>query len=375
MLRMKRVSIGVLSEDREYVQRLMTYIRQSEYKRMVSVVLFTDMEYCKERFSKADKPDLLLADSSCLQGDGPDWLREPGNCVILLQEETVRVSGGLFQVEKYQALNRLMDTIMEQLESHGALASRSDPERSFVLGVYSVTGGAGKTVFSYIASGLLARMGFRPLVITLESVPSLCWRAGGQEDAFGRALYEVTKAGNGTIPGIDKYCQEDGLRRVHLLPAACNEDDLEQMSLEDAGRLIASAAASLKTDTIILDLDSSLYPRIQGALEQCDKVVCLVPDNLIALDKTRQFLDRFKEQLPGKLEQISLIMNGCGLAPTDASALGYEVEDALPLQADWQHLSAVTKLDHAVFYHERLNKWLASVLSAAGHHSGEGGRV
>lgn len=368
---MKKWNIGVLSKDREYTERLLAYLRQSEFRGRLSAAWFTDTNHCRERFALDGAPDMLLADKDILLREGEEWLSGLDGRVLLLSEGSIGGSCGFPETEKYQPLNRLLDAVMEQASAslEAPAAGKFGEAESFVLAVYSAVGGAGKTVFSYVAAGLLARMGRCPLVITLESEPSLIWKGAAGEDEFGRALYEVTKTAGGPVPLIDRFLRYDSLRKVQLLPAAENAEDLEQMSRTDTMRLIEGAAASAKTDSIILDLDSSLHPRVLTALERSGKIVCLVPDNALGQAKTRQLVQKLERLLPGVKERISLIVNGCTESPTDLLHLGYGAEDALPFQQEWQHLARVEELHPATLYHERLNKWLASFMGDEGRSS------
>lgn len=364
---MRRLNIAVLSADHEYGQRLLAYIRQSEYRSRVIMLLFTDECHCKERLSREQEPDLLVADASGLGEDTLQWLGNWPGPVLLLREESRDAEEGIPAVEKYQPLNRLLEQMLEHACPNGSVRAALEGDGAFILGVYSAAGGAGKTVFSYVASGLLSRMGYSPLVVTLESVPSHCWSSQGQgEDLFGRVLYETAKAARGEAFSIDRFLLEGRDRKMLLLPGAANPEELEQMSEEDSSRLIRCAAASARADIVVLDLDSSPHPRILAALRQSDKIACLVPDNMLARDKTRHFLQRLEAWMPGRKDRLSFILNGCKGTPGDGSLFGAEPEEALPFQEEWHQLKSVEGLAKSTLYHQRLNNWLAALMNESG---------
>ncbi|MDF2923395.1 MAG: hypothetical protein K0R57_2309 [Paenibacillaceae bacterium] len=365
---MRRIHIGLLSEDAEYARRLMAYIRESAYRSSVSAVLFTEQESCALQLSQAGAPELLLVDEAILGRGEIPWLHFASCKLLLLHDGNQECLQGLDTTPKYQPLNLLMNLVTELLRKDTASASVGHDQlrRSFVLGVYSPVGGAGKTVFAYIAAGLLARIGYRPLVLSLESAPSLCWSTGADEDAFGRTMFEVAKAPRNACASIDRYCTEGNSKRIWMLPGARNIAELEEMSEEDSARLIEAAAASERWDVVIADLDSSLSPRTIGALKRCGKAACLVPDHLIGMDKTRRVLQLLDQRAPELSQGFSIIINGCRGAPSDTAALGRDAEEALPYQPEWQNLSSMEQLNEKSLYQERLYNWLVHTMDSSG---------
>lgn len=369
---MKRICMGLLTKDEAYGQRLLAYVRESSYRDIIAPVWYTDAEQCLNRLALEAGPRVLLTDEGIV-AEVPD--RESLNLadcpLLLLEDEGTGDCPGMIRTVKYQPLNLLLDLVLKSaaLQQDQAYSVAGKPERRYILSVYSAVGGAGKTVFTYMAARLLMRMGFRPLVLSLETNPSVCWRfRKGEDDAFGQALFQTGKGKHELLPSpIDRYCISAQQGRLLILPAAENRDELEEMGSEDTVRLIAGAAASSWADIVLIDLDSSLHPRVTASMQQSDKVVCLVPDELIALDKTRGIWGQLEKHTPGLKDKLSLLITKCNGTPSKLAMLEREAEDALPFQPEWQNLSSMEHdLSQPTLYQERLYGWLVRTMNLAG---------
>lgn len=362
---MKKCAVGLLSLDKEYTERLLAYVRMSEYRTLVHMVWYTSVDYCRRMLAEKDKPEVLLLDTGS-PAAGWQALLQQVECPIALlgEEEASTGSQAAAMLDKYQPLNRLLDAILHLADKQSGARGRREPggEDAFVLGVFSSTGGAGKTVFAHTAAGLLSRMGFHPMVLSLESIPSLCWRVPGNEDRFGRVMYRVAGGTEEGEHGLGPELAEDAGRRVRFLPGASNLDDLEEMGHEDARKLIRLASQTLGVNVIIVDLDSSLHPRIWGALSACHRVAWLIPDHCIAREKAERQLPRLLEELPELRDRLSAILNMSGGQPQDLQGGAVHIEEVLPHQEEWRFLRDCRQLEASTTYEQRLQKWLLSVL-------------
>lgn len=362
---MKKCAVGLLSQDNEYTERLLSFIRLSQYRSLVQIVWYTDAAYCQSMLTEENEPDVLLLDISN-QEDGWQQLQLQAGCpVVWLEDDAAPIDPKVTVLEKFQPLNRLMDAVLQLAGRSSEKEGRNKPggQPCMVLGVYSASGGAGKTIFAYTAAGLLARMGYHPVVLTLESIPSPCWSASG-EDRFGRAMFRVSGSKETEEPGLGPELVEDTYRKVRFLPGAHNRDDVEEMDAEDAQSLIYRASQTLGTDAVIVDLDCSLHPRMLGALEACDRIAYLIPDHSLAREKAQKHLTRLIQAVPGVKEKLSVLLNGSTGTPREWNGGGMETEDILPYQEEWRLLGDFHQLDAPTPYQNRLQKWLTSALKS-----------
>lgn len=370
---MKKCAVGLLSLDKEYTERLLAYVRMSEYRILLHLVWYTSVDYCRRVLDEKDKPELLLVDID-ISAAGWQVLLQQKECpVALLGEETTSIgTPEAAALDKYQPLNRLLDNILHLADQHsgGIGRRRLEGEEAFVLGVYSSTGGAGKTVFAYTAAGLLSRMGFHPLVLTLESIPSLCWRGTSNGDCFGRVMYRIAGGTEEGGQGLGPELAEDGGRRIRYLPGALNLDDLEEMGQEDARKLIRLASQTLGVNVVIVDLDSRLHPRIKGAMSVCHRIAWLIPDQCLAREKAERQLPLLLEELPELRDRVSAILNASGGLPQDLQGGGLPIEEVLPYQEEWRLLRDCRQWEASTPYEQRLQKWLQSVLRSTAERAG-----
>ena len=371
---MKKCAVGLLSLDKEYTERLLAYVRLSEYRTLVHMVWYTSVDYCQKMLEEKDKPEVLLLDTG---NPAAGWqaLLQQKECPIAMLGEEEETSTGFLETEfldKYQPLNRLLDAILHLSGNHSG-AREPGGEETFVLGVYSSTGGAGKTVFAYTAAGLLSRMGLHPLVLSLESIPSLCWRVPGNEDRFGKVMYRVAGGAEEGERDLGTELAEDANRRVRFLPCASNLDDLEELGQEDARKLIRLASQTLGVNVIIVDLDSSLHPRIWGTLSACHRIAWLIPDNCIAREKAERQLPRLLEEMPELKDRLSAILNMSGGLPQDLQGGVLRIEEVLPHQEEWRLLRDCRQLEASTPYEHRLQKWLMTTMQSSAGWAGAKG--
>lgn len=365
---MKRIQLGLWNGDPEYGRRIITYIRTSDYRERIAPVLFTDRASCLLRLENPGSVlDILAADRELLDDGFVTGIAAAGCLVVSLGEERVteKAASDRHELEKFQPINRLLDAILGLLPDSAPGCRAENGRHCYTLAVYSASGGAGKTVFAYTAAGLLAKMGFRPAVITLESVPSPCWRAAARDDVFGRALYEAVKSGSRNQAKLDNLFVEDAARKIRYLPAAQNPEELEQMGETETLRLLEAASRYGRSDVLILDLDSGLFPRTLAALTFCDHAVCLVPPCSFGSWKTGVVLGRL-ENLLGKpfIRSVSCILNMAeGPAAGPQSGIGHHIEDILPMQPEWRGLTSIGKLHGRSLYQERLFYWLSGQMN------------
>lgn len=370
---MKKCAVGLLSLDKEYTERLLSFVRLSEYRPLVQIVWYTSGDYCRSTMAGENRPDVLLLDTANPEsGSLPPSLQQGCPVALLSEEGAAFAQQDAILLEKYQPLNRLLDAVLQlagkSADGRGREASGKDG--CFILGVYSASGGAGKTVFAYTAAGLLSRMGFHPLALTLESIPSLCWSGDG-EDRFGRAMYRVTGGTSEGGPGLGPELVEDACRKIRFLPGASNLEDLEEMDREDSLGLIRRASQTLGADAVIVDLDSSLHPRILGALQACHRIAWLIPDHDVARQKAERQLPRLAEAVPGIRDKLSAILNAGSGHPQDWQGGGMEIEEILPYQEEWRFLRDFRQLETSTLYERRLQKWLLSMMQPPAGLAGE----
>lgn len=355
---MRRIRLGIWSDDSEYLSRVAAYIRISEYRDRFRLALFTESSHCRAYLDGAEGLDVLLSDYDPVEEQIAERAAAAG-CLVLRLVEGPHPDGDVtVSLPKFQPVNKLLDSVIRAAARVGGAGCGSDGG-STVLAVYSAAGGAGKTVFVYSAAGLLAHMGFKPIVLSLESIPSRCWRSsdvGG--DPFGQALYHAGKESAASLAMIESCLEPDPKRRFYYLPAARHKEELEQMGEEDTARLIRAAAASAKGNVVLLDLDSARYPRTLAALKASDTMVCLVPDHMAGCDKTEAVFRELQETkaLDRNGRKVSVLMTLCDGKP--ASIPPFPIDEALPFEKEWLNLTDMETLEARSRYRERLFRWL-----------------
>ncbi|WP_438445792.1 hypothetical protein [Gorillibacterium sp. sgz5001074] len=370
---MKKIRLGLYSTDAEYLLRASAYIRASSYRERFRLALFTELGHCLTYLEGQEGLDVLLAELEPGQSLIQDRTADADCTLIVLSEDSVMCDLGSKVFPKYQPVNKLLDAVLLVLNQGQDQTEASASDRSPIMAVYSASGGSGKTVFAYTAAGLLAKMGLRPIAISLEGLPSSCWSSeADEEDGYGRALYHAGK-GPAYMSKVEECFKWNAERRFHYLPASRHPDELLQMGEQETAALIHAAAASPKGNVLILDLDSGRDPRTMAALQACDTLVFLVPNHMWGRGKASGMLMELtgsNRQGSGVLRygcQLTVMLSMCADAPSgtvrDAAwgnpAAAVDAEEALPLEPEWLNLKNLDPLSGRSLYQERVFRWLS----------------
>lgn len=105
---MKKVKLGIYLEEDEYRQRFTCYF-MNHYKDQIEIYIYTDMEQLLQ--AAGGTIDVALAEETDC------WNREDIPLVQLVDETPLQTEEGVFYVEKYQEINKIVDEILKHVGS------------------------------------------------------------------------------------------------------------------------------------------------------------------------------------------------------------------------------------------------------------------
>ena len=128
---MKKVKLGIYLEEDEYRQRFTCYF-MNHYKDQIEIYIYTDMEQLLQ--AAGGTIDVALAEETDC------WNREDIPLVQLVDETPLQTEEGVFYVEKYQEINKIVDEILKHV---GSEVKNLHNEGSIngstrVIGIYSL---------------------------------------------------------------------------------------------------------------------------------------------------------------------------------------------------------------------------------------------
>jgi hypothetical protein len=274
----------VADSDPDYARMLARAIRESDWRRKVTVVL-AGGEGGGMPSSGAEPADALLADAA--------WCRrmlEAGftGAVVCLGEEREaaemelggRTVPALF---KYQNVHDLMAQLMGRLSPVQAGGAKTAAGSCRLVAVYSASGGAGKTT---LASGLaewLAASGRRTFYLNMERIPGL---AAGPSDVrlrFARVLYHLRRGERDALMALATRHPERGF---DWFPPADHADEWNEYRESDIRELAAALRSAGRWDFIVADCESDLSLPTRTMLQLADERFWLETDDETGLRKS-----------------------------------------------------------------------------------------
>ncbi|MEO3944576.1 hypothetical protein [Gorillibacterium sp. CAU 1737] len=340
---MRLWKIGILEQDREYLEPLKAYFRAEEEAKGFVLVTFTQREAAEKHYAKFGMLDILLI--------GTAWWPEAASLKSFARECCLfgddAIAGeaadtDFSMIAKYQPLPTLLSELKQQAAQGIPVAPLAgNPRGGHLLSVYSASGGSGKTMAAWNLATGLAYYGGRTLLVSLEGIPSeLPFLEGCGEDRFGKLLYYV-KADPGNLSSrLSGFTRIDPRSGLHYLEPPMQGDDLEGLSPAEMNALM-TAFRNSGYDDVVLDLSSTLDSQVEAALTASDLILWLVADEAISLRKAQRAWAEWERRLGnGSLqERILLGVNKyTGTLNQPIELAGRMPDVFLPYMPEWKSL-------------------------------------
>ncbi len=275
---MARINLLLADSRENYIVKLAEYI-SAEYPVEFRVSCFTQLKMMAGYTEEIKETRYMILASKDIYNESLD--REGMLTAILSDDNGEESYKGKPCIYRYQPAGKIVSQCMDLYEGRirsrnagacetdnaaGVPASRSITE---IISAVSPLGGSGKTLILYSLACILARMGLKVLLISLESIPTLeCLT--GIEDGSKYGLSEVIlgmKKKDRNIPLlIDRYRDNGYDGFDYIRPAECISD-IEELNPSEVRDLLGSIKKSGRYDFVIIDSDHLLTGRNLAILE------------------------------------------------------------------------------------------------------------
>lgn len=368
---MQKMVVGLLDDDSDFLDMFSAYVRASDYRDKLVLKLFTSVSGLEGGSQGRTKTDILLSNPR-LAADLKESPLSYCRTAIFLEDNEPKehnLPDWAFHLPKYQPLNRLLDKLLSIAAE--AEIGRSVPEGSracTTIGVYSAVGRSGKTAVAANLARYLAYLDYRVFYASLESLPSAPMFPVTGGDSFERVLYYIKSEERQLDAKWDRLKSFDSYSKVEYLEPPSNLAELDDMTYDDTARFVRWVASSGNYDYAVFDLEASLHPRMMGALDECDKLVWLLVDDVHCHRKTKALGEewpRFFAKQRSEMElKISYIMNKwTGRPAADWSTLGIVPDGTLPYIPQWKNVSSPDQWYRPNAFHDGLHRWVTERLT------------
>lgn len=357
---MSKMKLVLLDTDAYFIEMVTSYVRSTDYSATFTVSAYTTKEAGFAFIERSGEPFILLAHDSFLPLPERVYDREHGCMLIVSDLQVVADIVEYPVVCKYQPLNQLMSIVVSHYNEFATHRTLKGNRSSQVISVYSAVGGSGKTMTAVHLARELVLAGRRVFYATLEELPGASWfEPFPAEEAshFSRMLYYGKTDAKLQTARVERYKRTHSVMGFDCFPGNGEAMELAEMSEADTETLVRSLQNTGGYDYIVLDLDSSLHPRVQCALKQSDHIVWLVADERIQWEKTKV---RIRQTANGQsdsdwMKKLTVIVNKfSGTLSNDAHDLPAPIKGYLPYIPEWKSFARMDSVQARCAFSESL---------------------
>ncbi|MDO3408630.1 ParA family protein [Saccharibacillus sp. CPCC 101409] len=347
---MRNMQLILAVEDEQYIEPFLLYARTGEFAKQIGVRAFSKVEPFLEAMRR-ERPDFVLGEPAFLK----PWLTEDGRrgvpwAALGGGEDSISLGGPVLL--PFQPLNLLLTAVLD-LAGSSAPQTAGASAGAEVVAVYSAAGGAGKTTVALNLAKQLGSRGVRVFYLSLETLDSSAsFREGSGGAAAGESglaelLYDLRAAREKGEPCRTPFSRCAPFKetiKASAFPALENPDELLEMNGQDTKELIDHIARSGMFDSVIVDTDTQWHERTETLLERADRVIWLLADDLLHLNKTAAWIAdrrrRTSEPLYALLAKTTFVVNRYG-GRLENALPGSELKPAgfLSYIPSWKYLS------------------------------------
>lgn len=274
--------LAVADRDGDYMRMLARAIRESEWRRKVTVVLIHGDEAdglpgLPEDWADGDP---VLADAFWCRR----WVESGAKGKLLCLTDARDQMASELDMDgqripclfKYQSVHGLLTQLMDRMAQGPGGVSGADSTSCRLLAVYSASGGAGKTTFAQGLAEWLAAAGCRTFYLNLERIPGE--PGGGPETSrrFARVMYHMRRGEQSSLLSLADRHPDRG---YDAFPVADHADEWNEYGSADFRELIEWLRQSGRWDYIVADCESALTDVTETAVRLAEERFLLVPDD------------------------------------------------------------------------------------------------
>ncbi|WP_171655180.1 AAA family ATPase [Paenibacillus foliorum] len=357
------MKLVLLEKDSYFIDMISTYIRSSEHADTFTMSVFTTKEQGFSYIGHSQELYILLVHESFMPLPELVFHHQHG-CLIILSDTLAPEDIVEYPVLcKYQPLNHLLSRIVSHFNEFTSNRMLRGNRSSEVIAVYSAVGGSGKTLAAVHLARELTFQGKRVFYLNFEQLPSPSWLKGAgaeeEENCFSRMLYYGKTDPRVQTAKLERYKRKHHIMGFDFFPGVSHSAEMSEMTEKDAESMIKAVLATGGYDCVLLDLDSSLYPRITASLKLSDQVLWLVIDDRIHMEKTMLQMRHLAEMEVFSTNEVGqklrLVVNKfSGSMNHGIAALQVPVSGYLPYIPEWKAIGSMDVLQTRGVFSESL---------------------
>lgn len=322
---MVRLNLLLADQDDYYLAQLANYI-QSRHSNSFSVSYVTSEGHLKEYLGRhREALDILIVSPSFAKG----LYTGTQTTVILLSDGRLESEDVEHPVlEKYQRgdhlVSRSLQIYLEQNPKRRFI--NTSPGSNKLIGVFSPSGGCGKSLLAAGLSAIAHHHGKRAMYLNLEGCESTgAWFPKGCSPSISELFYHLKEGAPQLSLKLEALSYRDPVSHVQSFMPADTLLDFNELTEADYELLAEELRKAGGTDVVFVDLSASVDSKNLKILELMDLVLLVTTDDTASQTKVGQFL----VQLPTLERKRNVDYSGkTVLVQNGRYGLGFESADA-----------------------------------------------
>ncbi|OCT14277.1 hypothetical protein A8709_25960 [Paenibacillus pectinilyticus] len=357
---MSKLQLFILDDDMAYAERLAAFIRSTAFVERIQVKLYSQSDRLLEVLEDSQIEGVLLISEAYYP-----LLEQIRTQLfpICLSENITNSNDSEIAIPflfRFQPLQSLLSRILA-LYAEGLQRDRkqlSGARRTRVLTVYSSSGNSGKSITAVHLAKQLAFRGERVMYVSLESISAASQWFQGETGRLSQLLYFLKSSPEMLGAKLELLKSHDTNLRIDYLTPHDQMREMQEMIGEHVRQLIESILQLSVYDTLILDLESSVHPRIVKSLEMSDEIIWLIRDDWNDAFKTKSLYKQMNAYQP-----IHFVMTSYrGTQTNSYDFIDRPISYRLPYIPEWKVLRAPEQIWQSEIFAEQVYGMLTSIL-------------
>jgi MinD-like ATPase involved in chromosome partitioning or flagellar assembly len=367
---MSKLQLYVLDNDMAYSDRLALYVRATEYADRVQIKLFSQVELVQQVLEDPQREGVLLISEAYY----PLFQNHRSSLYTMFLSENIsntNISESLIPfLFRYQPLQQLLSRILA-LYAEGLtyeFRHSNTTTKTRVISVYSSSGNTGKSITSVHMAKQLAFRGERVLYLSLETISAASQWLKGEGGSLSRLLYYLKGSPEWIGSKLELLKSHDATFQFDYLTPHDQLREMQEMSGDHVKQLITAIVNLSVYDTLIVDLEASIHPRIVKCLELSDTIIWLVKDDWQDAFKTKTLYKQMSAY-----PHINFVMTSYRGSPTHTfDFLDKKMVYKLPYIPEWKMMSSAVQVWQSDIFSEQVYSMLKAVIQNNIVHPKEG---
>ncbi len=313
---MPTLNLIIADKDQPYLDTLVDFL-YSKYGNRFYVQSFSNENTFNEYIEKAERIDILLI--------SPEFYSKELDLEKVVAP--IILSAGIISediknykiINKYQTGDKLVSSILNIFSetSNYEFCTEDSDKRTKVITFYSPCGGAGKSTLAVGTSVQCAQNNMSTFYLNFEKFPStgLYFDSNNSSQNFSNILYYLKENNKNLSLKIEGSRSIDRSTGVHYFSPPENVFDIDELSPDEAKKLVGQLIKMACYDVVIMDISSELNDVNISVLECSDLVYFVLPYDTVSKHKLEMLMKGFeilsKREGIHFLERAQLILNKC----------------------------------------------------------------